>query len=290
MTAGSPACGLWSTRSASSNSRSTRTLRASVSTAGTSLSLRIKGPRIETLEKLGDQVVERLRGTPGLRNVRHSNQELTQELSVQLDRERTAGYGLDAEDIGKILGFTLLGKVVTDFIAEDRRIDVLLRLDREDIGGLEDLESILLFSKTLPRVPTRLGDIAQVTILPQPTTIMRDRQQRMVEVTASLDGKLTPEEAIGRALEATANLDLPPGYSLYEAGSLETLQESRNLSRLLLGLACSWCWWSWLCNTNLCAIPSSSCSAYPLPSSASFWGCNGPGCRCPCPYGWGSSC
>jgi len=201
------------------------------------LSLRIKGPRLATLEALGDQVVERLRELEGLRNVRHSNQELTQELSIRLDRERAAGYGLDVEDVGKALGFALGGEVVTDFIAEDRRIDVLLRLDRGDIGTLGDLESILLFSKTTPRVPIRLGDIAQVEILPQPSVIMRDYQQRMVEVTASLSGELNLKAALERALAATADLELPPGYSLYEVGSLETLQEDRDLKRLLLGLA-----------------------------------------------------
>ena len=146
------------------------------------LSLRIKGPRLETLEKLGDQVVERLKGIEGLRNLQHSNEDVTQELSIRLDRERAASYGLDVEDVGNVLRFALEGKVVTDFIVRDRSIDVLLRLDRLDVGAPGDLEFIVLFSKTEPRVPIRLGDLADVAILPQPSTILRDRQQRMVEV------------------------------------------------------------------------------------------------------------
>jgi multidrug efflux pump subunit AcrB len=127
--------------------------------------------------------------------------------------------------------------VVTDFIVDDRSIDVLLRLDRLDVGSPGDLESIVLFSKTEPRVPIRLGDLARVEILPQPSTIMRDRQQRMVEVTASLGDELSLEQAIGQSLAACADLDLPSGYSLYDAGSLETLKEGRSLGVLLLGLA-----------------------------------------------------
>ncbi len=50
------------------------------------LSLRIKDPRLETLEKLGDQVVERLKGIEGIRNLQHSNEDVTQELSIRLDR------------------------------------------------------------------------------------------------------------------------------------------------------------------------------------------------------------
>ncbi|MEA3274694.1 MAG: efflux RND transporter permease subunit [Pseudomonadota bacterium] len=201
------------------------------------LSLRIKGPKIEILEDLADQAVERLKQIDGLRNLQHSNDEVTQELSVRLDRERAASYDLDVEDVGDVLRFALEGKVVTDFIDEDRSIDILLRLDRLEVGAPGDLESIVLFSKTEPRVPLRLGDVARVDILPQPATIMRDRQQRMVEITASLGDELTLQEAIGQSLAAVADLPLPPGYSIYEAGSLETLKEGRDVSRLLLGLA-----------------------------------------------------
>ena len=173
---------------------------------------------------------------PGLRNVRHSNENPTRELSIRLGRERAAGYGLDVEDVGKVLRFALAGKVVTDFIVDDRRIDVRLRLDRADVRAPGDLAAILLFSKTQPRVPIRIGDIAQVDIQPQPAAILRDRQQRVVEITASLGGELNLEEAIEQALAATADWTCP-GYRLYEAGGLKTLQEGRDLSRLLLGLA-----------------------------------------------------
>ncbi len=127
--------------------------------------------------------------------------------------------------MGNVLRFALEGKVVTDFLVRDRSIDVLLRLDRLDLGAPGDLESIVLFSKTEPRVPIRLGDLAEVAILPQPSTILRDRQQSMVEVTASLGDDMSLEEAIEQALAATVDLELPPGYSLYEAGSLQTLQD-----------------------------------------------------------------
>lgn len=201
------------------------------------LALRIKGPDLDTLVGLADRITRRLEQVDGLRNLQHSNEDVTQELSVRLDRRRAASYGLDAEDVGSVLRFALEGQTVTDFIDDDRSIDVRLRLDRDDIGTPGDLESIILFSKTEPRVPIRLGDLAEVRILPQPTEILRDRQQRVVEISASLGGDLTLEQAIEMALAAAAEVDLPPGYVLYEAGSLETLQQGRDLGRLLLGLA-----------------------------------------------------
>ncbi len=201
------------------------------------LSLRIKGPDLDRLAELADQALERLQGIEGLSNLQHSAQDLTQELSVQVDRERAAGFGLGVEDVGAALRFALDGKVVTDFIQDDRAIDVLLRLDRLDVAAPGDLESVVLFSKGPERKPLRLGDLARVEILPQPGVIRRDAQARIVEVTATI-AQGTPQAAtIGAALAAVADLRLPTGYTLYEGGSLESLQEGQDLSKLLLSLA-----------------------------------------------------
>jgi len=199
--------------------------------------LRIKGPDLDTLARLADSVVARLKSVEGLSNVQHSNEDLTQELKVRLDRRRAASYGLDVEDVGSVLRYALEGQTVTEYIDGDRGIDVRLRLDRDDIGTPGDLKSILLFSKTEPRTPIRLGDLAEVKLLPQPAEILRDRQQRVVEISASVGGDQPLEQAVEAALTAAAEVKLPPGYVLYEAGSLETLQQGRDLGRILLALA-----------------------------------------------------
>jgi len=199
--------------------------------------MRIKGPDLALLERLAAQVVERLKGVEGLVNLRHSAEETNQELSVRVDRKRAASHGLTVEDVGKAVRFALQGSRVTDFLNDDRAIDILLRLDRKRMSNPADVEEIILFSNGTPRTPVRLSDIAQVAIEPVPSAIMRDRQQRFVEVTASLGGDLTLSEAIQAAQTRLQGLDTPKGYTLYEAGSLETLKEGRNLSYQLLGLA-----------------------------------------------------
>ena len=201
------------------------------------VSLRIAGQDLTTLAELADRVVERLKTVEGLGNIQHSSQDITQEISIRLDPQRAASFGLSVEDIGAVLRFALEGREVTELIDGDRSIEILLRLDRLDIAAPGDLDSIVLFSKTEPRRPLRLGDLASIEILPQPATILRDRQQRVVEITASLREGVTLQQAIESALAAASEVPLPPGYRLYEAGSLETLKQGQDMSRILLGLA-----------------------------------------------------
>ncbi|MCP3670415.1 MAG: efflux RND transporter permease subunit [Gammaproteobacteria bacterium] len=201
------------------------------------LAFRVKGAELHVLEEIAHRVAERLSGLPGLRNVQHSSEDRNQELSVEVDRERAAAYGLAVEDVGKVVRFALEGSNVTDFIIDDRSIDVLLRLDRSGMSNPSDVENIILFSNTEPRVAVRLSDIAQVNLVAAPAAIMRDQQQRIVEVSAGMTAGTTLSQALNEAREQLKGLEIPAGYSLYEAGSLETLQEGQNLSMQLLMLA-----------------------------------------------------
>jgi multidrug efflux pump subunit AcrB len=205
--------------------------------AESDVSLRIKGEDLDTLARLGDQVTARLKQVPGLENVAHGYEAVTQEISIRLDRERAAAFGLSVEDVGALLRYGMEGRTVTQLIDGDRAVDIRLRLDRLDIAAPGDLESIVIFSRTAPRRPLRLGDLAQVELVPQPASIQRDRQQRVVEITASAGEGLSAEQAVQAALAAAQEVPLPPGYSLYEAGSLETLKQGRAMGTTLLALA-----------------------------------------------------
>lgn len=202
------------------------------------LSLRIQGPRLETLNEIGDELMLRLHGTKGLRNLKHSSEEVRQELAIQVDRERATSLGLDVEDVTHALRYALNGEVVTDFIDGDKSYNVRLRLPRSRIESPQDIESILLFSSRKPGSSVYLADVASVNIIASPAQILRDKQQRYVEVSASLStDKRTAGEIHTDIDEKLADLELPDGYTMYDGGSKQALQKGKQLSGMLLALA-----------------------------------------------------
>ena len=202
------------------------------------LSLRIQGPDLATLDLIGDEIMQRLRGTKGLRNLKHSSEEIRQELAIEVDRERATALQLDIEDVSQAMRYALEGKIVTDYIEGDRSYDVRLRLPRERIESPQDIESVLLFSSREGRPAIHLGDIAAVNIIASPAQILRDRQQRYVEVGASITTtKYTTGEVHADVEQRLADLELPDGYTFYDGGDKQALQEGQQLFSLLLGLA-----------------------------------------------------
>ncbi|WP_432697268.1 efflux RND transporter permease subunit [Marinobacterium sp. YM272] len=201
------------------------------------LSLRIQGPDLDELDRLARQTVEQLSTIPGLRNLGWSSESRNQELDIRIDRERAAALGYDVEDLSDALSIALEGRVVTDFIDGDTSYDVLLRLPREEASTPADLESIVLFPGNSDSPPVYLGSIADIALTQALGEILRDRQMRIVEISASLAEGATLGGVYQEIDRVSAGLNLPDGYTFYDGGGLEALQAGQQTSRILLLLA-----------------------------------------------------
>ena len=201
------------------------------------ISIRIQGPDLDGLEELADDIVLRLKQIGGLRNVLHSAEEVHHEITIDIDRERASILGLDVEDVGKAMRIALEGLVVTDFIDHDRSYDIRLRLPPVTVSDPQDLESVLLFPASNDRKAVYLGDVARINLIETPAEILRDNQQRYIEVSASIDASATLGGQLAAIDVKLRDLVLPDGYTLYDGGARQTLQKGRALGGTLLSLA-----------------------------------------------------
>ncbi len=208
-----------------------------VSRADEDVSVRVQGPDLAVLAELGDRIVQRMRNRPGLRNAQHSAEEQRQEFAVRIDRTRAAELGVDVTQIGRAMQVALDGIVVSDFIEADRAYDVRVRLPQGTIDSPAALEALLLFGAQGGRPAVYLGDTARIELVVAPTEIRRENQRRIVEVSAALTGDV-PLGAVVRTLRADlADVQLPPGYSLYYGGAYDSLQKGNVLVGMLASLA-----------------------------------------------------
>ena len=206
-----------------------------VSAGDDDISIRVQGPEIEVLQKLGEEIVNRLEGTEGLSNLTHSYEETRNEVSIKIDRQRAADLGIRVDDIGQAVRIALDGRIVSDFIDGDRQFDVRLRLPRTGFRSPDDLGNILVGLHQ--GQPVRLRSVSDISFTPSPASILRDNQRRIVEITASLSPTTGPEQAMELVYDRLQDMPMPEGYTLYDGGAVKTLQEGRRLSYMLLGLA-----------------------------------------------------
>ena len=206
-----------------------------VSSGDDDISIRVQGTDIDTLAELGEEIVSRLQGTPGLSNLKHSYEETRNEVAIDIDRQRAADLGIRVDDIGRALRTALDGMVVSDFIQGDRQFDIRVRLPRTGFRSPDDLGNILVGLHQ--GQPVRLRSVSDIRFTPAPASILRDNQRRIVEISASLSSDIGVEQAMAKVYEKLSAMPMPEGYTLYDGGEVKTLQDGRRLSYMLLGLA-----------------------------------------------------
>ncbi|MEK8018963.1 MAG: efflux RND transporter permease subunit [Candidatus Parabeggiatoa sp.] len=198
-------------------------------------SLRIQGHDLTILTQLANQVLEQLADVPGLQNLKHSAEETRQEFAIVVDRQRAEAFGFSVEDVGRDLNTLMNGRIVTDFIDGDESIDVRLRLAYSQLQNPHDLQSVLLYNQKGQAV--RLDDIATIEWIPVPAEIIRDQQQRIIELSGNVNTDTSLLAIMARVEQRLTEIELPQGYSLYEGGGAKALQESQQLTQALLILA-----------------------------------------------------
>ena len=199
------------------------------------ISLRIQGDNISTLNEIAEKVVDEIKDIPGIINLEHSYEEKTEELVINIDRERATDLGIHASDIGNALNTALNGKIISDFIDGDRQYDIRIRLDKTITRSTADIENIIIATQNKKTIHIR--DVASIKILPTPSYIKRDNQRRIVEVSASLKKDANLLETMNKINQKLESFPMPDGYSMYDGGSLDAIREGQKIGVILLLLA-----------------------------------------------------
>ena len=201
------------------------------------LSIRVEGTDLASLTRIGDEIVQRLRGIDGVRNIRHSAEEIRQEFAVKVDRERAAEFGVEISEIGSTMRLALEGLVVSDYLDNDRSHNIRVRLPRQEIDSPNAVGGILLFGESREHPAIYLRDVATVELVPTPVSIKRENQLRIIEINGSLDGSAPLGGVMTQVEQRLQDYALPPGYHRYSSGAEKDLAQGQSLARTLVGLA-----------------------------------------------------
>jgi hydrophobe/amphiphile efflux-1 (HAE1) family protein len=205
-------------------------------TSGTDVSVGVQGDHLPTLQRLAGDVQTRMEGIAGLDGVQLSTEEASPQLSIRIDRERTADLGLSVADVGQTVRTALEGSTPTRYTEGNYEFDIRVRMPREEFQSPEDLGAIALFPSR--DQPIYLRDVATVRLGTGPTTILRENQNRLIRVTGEVNETVANVGNVAREVrQRLASLELPEGFSILYGGEEEAVRESnRNLS-IVIGLA-----------------------------------------------------
>ena len=191
---------------------------------GSAIALQIRGDDLEILESLALQVREEIEKVEGTREVGDSISEGRPEMQINLNRALAAEFGLRAGQVGSILETAISGQTATRYEVGGQEYDVRVRLAEDRVETPEQLRQLLIPNQAGARIS--LEQIADFRVEEGPREILRQNQQRYVNVTSDLY-----ERDIGAAMNEIEerideNINLPAGYRIEYGGEYDQMMES----------------------------------------------------------------
>jgi hydrophobe/amphiphile efflux-1 (HAE1) family protein len=199
------------------------------------ISVRLQGNDIDTLSTAADKIIEAIKDIPDISNLQHNYQQTIEELVLKVDRERAADLGIHISDIGRAMNIALSGLIVSDYLDGDRQYNIRLRMHSGAFQSINDIQNTIINIHQQKII--RIRDVAKIEILPTPSSIKRDNQRRIVEISASLAGNAVLSEVMHDIFTRIDEINLPTGYSVYDGGALDTLRKDKTTGYILLLLA-----------------------------------------------------
>jgi len=205
------------------------TLQITLGTDEAPIVVEIGGQDLSDIEKLTEQVKQRMLTIDDLYNIETTFEEGAPELEVVIDRLKAGLYNIGVSAISSQIKDQLLGKDAGSWEYEGEMKDLTLRLPRVSRSQFED---ILVRSGN---EVIRLDEIAQIRVVRAPKEIHRRNQIRIGKVTAQLIKGKPFNQVVKTIQKELDGIDFPPDYRAQITGEEQKRQEAmRNLSFALM--------------------------------------------------------
>ncbi len=188
------------------------------------VAVKIFGPDLEELRKLGIQIQSICKTIPGFEDAKLDVQSSIPQLRIEADRDRARAYGIAPGHLNEQLSALIGGKEISELRDGQRTVNLVTRLPLEWRDSPERISQIPIEMGNGQRVPLSL--VADVREAKGPNVIFReDSQRRFALAIKPSVGNVSA--LVGRLKdEVTAKVKLPAGYFVKFEGEFQAQQDA----------------------------------------------------------------
>jgi Cu(I)/Ag(I) efflux system membrane protein CusA/SilA len=237
----------------------------------TPVGIKVLGPRIEELEKIGLQIENVLKTVPGTRNVYAERLTTGYFLDINVKRDEAARYGLTVDDVQEVVQSTIGGKNITTTVEGRERYPVNVRYARDLRSSIEKMKRVLVpvtFGGNSSQIP--LAELAEIKIIKGPSVIKSDEGTLVSYVYIDYSGR-DMGGYIEQGRKRLASLKIPDGYRIEWSGDYESLVKTEERMKFVIPLTALIIFLLVYFNTNSVAKTLFVLLSVPFSLVGSFW-------------------
>ncbi|STX30888.1 CusA/CzcA family heavy metal efflux RND transporter [Legionella birminghamensis] len=201
------------------------------------VAVKIFGDDMKTLLKTGELISAQLKQVPGAADVKVEQVSGLPLLTVDINRDALARYGLQVGAVQDAIVIAAGGKKGGEFFEGDRRFDIVVRLPetlRSDPKVLRQIFIPLPLAKDNERHFIPLSEVASIRRIEGPNQISRESGKRRVVVTANVRDRDLSSFVNEARERIEKNVKIPSGYWISWGGQFEQLQSASKRLELVV--------------------------------------------------------
>lgn len=220
----------------------------------TPVGIKVLGPKIEEVEKIGLDLEHHVKDIPGTRSAYAERVTTGYFLDFEIRRKELARYGLSVEDVQDVIGSAIGGMNLTTTIEGRERYPINVRYAREFRGDIERLKRILIPvmaqggspassgmgvaaspQAVVPFAQIPLEQLADIRVVKGPTAIKSEQGLLTSYVYIDFSGR-DMGGYVEEAKKKVASVKLPEGYRLEWSGEYEFLVKTFERLKIVIPL------------------------------------------------------
>jgi cobalt-zinc-cadmium resistance protein CzcA len=197
-----------------------------------SLDVKIFGGDLSVLQEQGKLIRHVMAAVPGITQLTLV-QELGQPaLTVAVDRQKIARYGINVADVNGLIEAAVGGSAATQVVQGEKLFDLVVRLQPQYRETPEAIGNILVATPAGQQIPLR--ELATIAISNGAAFIYRQDNARYIGIQYSVEGRDLASAVQQAQREVAKQVHLPAGYRVVWGGEYQEYTASRTQLQIVL--------------------------------------------------------
>ncbi len=196
---------------------------------------KIFGENLDTLSKYSKLLGDVANKIDGAENVYVEPVDGLPQVIINYKRNIIAQYGLNIQDINKIVNTAFAGQSSGLVYEDEKRFELVVRLAGEQRQNLEDVQNLLIPTPAGTQIP--LYQLADVAIKESVNQIQREDAKRRIIIGFNVSGRDVQSIVTDLQTQINKQIKLPSGYYVSYGGAFENLLAAKKRLSLAVPIA-----------------------------------------------------
>ena len=194
--------------------------------------VKVSGADLATIDRLTGEIETALKSVPGVSSALAERLIGGRYLDVKIDRDAAARFGMNIADVQLVVTSAIGGQNIGETVEGLQRFPINMRYPREARDSVDKLRKLQVVNERGARLV--LSDVAEIQVTDGPPMLRSENARLSGWVYVDLRGRDLRGAVQEMQQVVTAQVQLPPGYSISWSGQFEFLERATSRMKMVV--------------------------------------------------------